>query len=60
MFLYADSEDSVQTGRMPRLILVLAERTLILSVLSCRGSNVYPSTKFMIDSYILACRILVF
>ena len=36
-FLYADSEDSDQTGRMPRLIWVFAGRTLILSVLSCRG-----------------------
>ena len=33
----AHSEDSVQTGRMPRLILVFAGRTLILLVLSCRG-----------------------
>ena len=27
MFLHADSEDSDQTGRMPRLILVFAGRT---------------------------------
>ena len=26
MFLHADSEDSDQTGRMPRLICVFAER----------------------------------
>ena len=39
-FLHADSEDSDQTGRMPRLIWVFARRTLILLVLSCRGSNV--------------------
>ena len=39
-FLHADSEDSDQTGRMPRLIWVFAGRTLILLVLSCRGSNV--------------------
>ena len=32
------SEDSDQTGRMPRLIWVFAGRTLILLVLSCRGS----------------------
>ena len=31
-------EDSDQTGRMPGLIRVFAEHTLILSVLSCRGS----------------------
>ena len=38
--LHADSEDSDQTGRMPRLIWVFAGRTLTLLVLSCRGSNV--------------------
>ena len=32
--LHADSEDSDQTGRMPRLIWVFAGRTLILLVLS--------------------------
>ena len=37
-FLHADSGDSDQTGRMPRLIWVFAERTAILLVLSCRGS----------------------
>ena len=37
-FLHADSEDSDQTGRMPRLIWVFAGRTLTLLVLSCRGS----------------------
>ena len=37
-FLDADSEDSDQTGRMPRLIWVFAGRTLTLLVLSCRGS----------------------
>ena len=35
-FLHADSEDSDQTGRMPRLSWVSAGRTLILLVLSCR------------------------
>ena len=40
-FLYADSEDSDQTGRMPRLIWVFAWRTAILLVLSCRGSYIY-------------------
>ena len=33
-FLHADSEDSDQTGRMPRLIWIFAGRTLILLVLS--------------------------
>ena len=37
-FLHADSEDSDQTGRMPRLIWDSAGRTVTLSVLSCRGS----------------------
>ena len=35
---WAHSEDSDQTGRMPRLIRVFAGHTLILLVLSCRGS----------------------
>ena len=38
--LWAHSEDSDQTGRMPRLIWVFAGRTLILLVLLCRGSFV--------------------
>ena len=38
-FLYVDSEDSDQTGQMPRLIWVFAGRTAILLVLSCRSSN---------------------
>ena len=37
-FLHADSEDSDQTGWMPRLIWVFAGRTLSLLVLSCRCS----------------------
>ena len=37
-FLHADSEDADQTGQMPWLIWVFAGRTLILLVLSCRGS----------------------
>ena len=36
-FLHAHSEDSDQTGRMPRLIWVFAGRTLTLLVLSSRG-----------------------
>ena len=39
-FLHADSEDSDQTGRMPRLIWVFSGRTAILLVVSCRGSHV--------------------
>ena len=37
-FLHADSEDSDQTGRMPRLIWVFAGRTATLVVLSWGGS----------------------
>ena len=36
---WAHSEDSDQTGRMPRLTWVFAGRTLTLLVLSCRGSS---------------------
>ena len=39
-FLHADSKDSDQTGRMPRLIRVFAGRTLISLVLSCCSSYV--------------------
>ena len=39
-FLHADSEDSDQTGRMPRLIWVFAGLTLTLLVLSWGGSYV--------------------
>ena len=35
---WAHRENSDHTGRMPRLIWVFAGRTLILLVLSCRGS----------------------
>ena len=38
---WAHSEDSDQTGRMPRLIWVFAGRIHILLVLSCCGSFVY-------------------
>ena len=40
-FLHADSEDSDQTGRMPRMIGVFAGRTVILLVLSWGGSNLF-------------------
>ena len=35
--LHADSVDSDQTGRMPRLMWLFAGRTVTLLVLSCRG-----------------------
>ena len=38
---WAHSEDFDQTGRMPRLIWVFAGCTLILLVLSCRGSHYF-------------------
>ena len=40
---WTHSEDSDQTGRMPRLIWVFAGRTHILLVLSCRGSSLYDA-----------------
>ena len=39
-YLYADSADSDQTGRMPRMIWVFTGHTSHLLVLSCFGSNV--------------------
>ena len=44
-FLHVDSEDSDQTGRMPRLIWVFAGCTLILLVLSWRGSYINVKKK---------------
>ena len=41
----AHSEDCDQTGRMPRLIWVFAGRTLIVLVLSCRGSFLYCTVR---------------
>ena len=53
-FLHADSEDSDQTGRMPRLIWVFAVRTLILLVLSWGGSYVC----FRLKKIGMVCRII--
>ena len=50
MLLLADSEDSDQTGRMPRLIWVFAGRTAILLVLSCCGSYSLPGNCTISDS----------
>ena len=51
-FLHADSEDPDQTRRMPRLIWVFAGRTLILLVLSCRGSHkIFIYQSGFIESY---------
>ena len=47
-FLHADSKDSDQTRRMPRLIGVFVGCTLTLLILSCRGSLCnYPKTWLM-------------
>ena len=43
---WAHSEDSDQTGRMPRLIWVFAGRKATLLILSCRGSNVYATIEY--------------
>ena len=43
---WTHSEDSDQTGRMPRLIWVFAVRTATLLVLSCRGSYHKRSATF--------------
>ena len=45
-YLRADSEDSEQIGRMPRLIWVFAGRTVILLVLSWGGSIMFKGTAF--------------
>ena len=47
-FLHAHSEDSDQTGQMPRLIWVFAGSTLILLVLSCHGSHSHYSSSFIL------------
>ena len=45
-FLPADSEDSDQTGQMPKLIWVFAGRTVNLLVLSWGGSIVWSNPRF--------------
>ena len=45
---WVHSEDSDQTGRMPRLISAFAWRTVILLVLSWGGSNVKKATDCII------------
>ena len=44
-FLHADSEDSDQAGRMPRLIWVFAGRTVILLLFPWGGSNATAGRK---------------
>ena len=48
-----------QTGRMPRLIRVFAGRTLILLVLSCRGSHVFAPSSCSTDANYLRTDIKV-
>ena len=45
------TQDSDQTGWMPRLIWVFARCTLILLVLSCRGSSLCSSQLFLLVFY---------
>ena len=48
---WGHSEDSDQTGWMPRLIWVFAGRTVTLLVLSCRGSNAIESTRLLVGGH---------
>ena len=50
---WAHSEDSYQTGPMPRLIWVFAGRTVILLVLSWCGSNIGTIKSFYHSVYCL-------
>ena len=50
---WVHSEDSDQTGRMPRLIWVFAGCSLILLVLSCRGS--YNESYMQMEVNVLFC-----
>ena len=54
-FLHADSDDSDQTGRMPRLIWVFAGHTVILLVLSWGGSYMFCKS-FIAAWYFGDCR----
>ena len=53
---WVHSEDSDQTGRMPRLIWVFAWRTLIMLVLSCRGSYCFSGTRSITRKVQHVCR----
>ena len=48
-FLHADSEDSVQTGRMPRLISVFAGRTCHFVGMSWGGSIMFKNMLLLIN-----------
>ena len=51
---WAHSEDSNQTGLMPRLVWVFAGRTLILLVLSCRGYIITKTREWTIGQFKVA------
>ena len=53
MFLHAESEDSNQTGWMPRLIWVFAGRTLTLLVLSWCGSVVKSYSTVLFVKFVI-------
>ena len=55
-FLHADSKDSDQTGRMPRLIWIFAGRTLTLLVLSWGGSFIHLKVGIIVNIF---CRFLL-
>ena len=55
-FLHADSEDSDQTGWMPRLIWVFAGHTITLLVLSCRGSYFLIFARLWVYVGVCLCR----
>ena len=57
---WAHSEDSDQTGQMPRLIPVFARRTVILLVLSWGGSYTFRETLLLRHpTYFWSCWILL-
>ena len=50
---WVHSKDSDQTGRMSRVNRVFAERTLILLVLTCRGSYLYIASSQAIKHHLI-------
>ena len=57
---WAHSEDSEQTGPMPRLIWVFAGRTLILLVLSCRGSYILRLAQCIVCIHYSPCLMVIY
>ena len=56
---WAHREDSDQTGQMPRLIWVFAGHTVILLVLSCRGSYGHMVYTHMVRPWLYGLGILI-